>query len=172
MIILQYVSFFYSNGADTISNNGNVTFTLNQAIQLPSNVLGYISLQELTIANTNYNVNTYNNTLVFVDYASNTQTFTITPENYTVTMFLTALNAALANGANNFLGITATYSDLTNKFTFTCPYTYKLGLSANSTMNTCIGFPSGVNTPMYTTQTGTSTTVSYTHLTLPTIYSV
>ena len=48
--------FFDSNGADIISSNGNVTFTLNQAIQLPSNVLGYISLQELTIANTNYNI--------------------------------------------------------------------------------------------------------------------
>ena len=110
--------FFDSNGADTISNNGNVTFTLNQAIQLPSNVLGYISLQELTIANTNYNINTYNNTLVLVDYASNTQTFTVSPGNYTVTTFLTALNAALANGANNFLGMTATYSDITNIFTF------------------------------------------------------
>ena len=103
-----------------------------------------------------------NNTLVLVDYASNTQTFTITPGNYTVTTFLTALNNVLANGANNFLGITATDSDLTNKFTFTCPHTYTLGLSANSTMNTCIGFPSGINANTYTTQTGTSTTISTT----------
>ena len=43
--------FFDSNGADIISNNGNVTFTLTQAIQLLSNVLGYISLQELTTLN-------------------------------------------------------------------------------------------------------------------------
>jgi len=154
--------FFDSNGADTISNNGNVTFTLNQAIQLPSNVLGYISLQELTIANTNYNINTYNNTLVLVDYASNTQTFTITPGNYTVTTFLTALNAALANGANNFLGITVTYSDLTNMFTFTCPHTYTLGLNVASTMNNCVGFLNGAIANSYTTQTGTSTTISTT----------
>ena len=40
--------------------------------------------------------------------------------------------------------------------------TYTLGLNANSTMNTCIGFPSGINTPTYTTQTGTSTTISTT----------
>ena len=45
-------------------------------------------------------------------------------------------------------------------FTFTCPYTYTLGLSANSTMNTCLGFPSGINANTYTTQTGTSTTIS------------
>ena len=44
--------FLDTNGADTVTNNGNVTFTLNQAIQLPSNVIGYVSLQELTIANT------------------------------------------------------------------------------------------------------------------------
>ena len=71
---------------------------------MPTNVVGYVSLQELTIANTNYNynINTYNNNLVLVDYAGNTQTFTITPGNYTVTTFLTALNAQLANGVNNF----------------------------------------------------------------------
>ena len=38
----------------------------------------------------------------------------------------------------------------------TCPHTGTLGLSANSTMNTCIGFPSGVNANTYTTQTNTS----------------
>ena len=91
-----------------------MTFTLYQAIQLPTDFVGYVSLQELTIANTNHNIITYtsNNKLVLVDYAGNTQTFTITPGNYTVTSFLTALNAQLANGVNNFLGITATYSDL------------------------------------------------------------
>ena len=33
--------FFDSNGADTITNNGNVTFVLNQVIQLSSSVVGY-----------------------------------------------------------------------------------------------------------------------------------
>ena len=63
--------------------------------------------------NTNYNINTNNTTLELVDYAANTQKFTITPGNYTVTTFLTALSAALANSANIFLGMTVTYSDLT-----------------------------------------------------------
>ena len=45
--------FFDRNGADTVANNGNVTFMLNQAIQLPTNDIGYVPLQELTIANTN-----------------------------------------------------------------------------------------------------------------------
>ena len=68
--------FLDSSVASNISNNGNVNFNLNQKIQLPNNVVGYVSLQELTIANTNYNINTYNNTLVLVDQANNTQTFT------------------------------------------------------------------------------------------------
>ena len=101
-MLLSYCSI----NANSIINNGNVTFTLNQQIQIPNDVVGYVSLQELTIANTNYNINVYNNTLVLVDNAANTFTFTITPGNYTVTTFLTALNAKLATGANNFLGIT------------------------------------------------------------------
>ena len=116
--------FLDSSVASTINNNGNVNFLLNQQVKIPNDVIGYVSFQEVTIPNTNYNINTYNNTLVLVDYAANTQTFTITPGNYTVTTFLTALSTTLANGANNFLGITVTYSDLTNMFTFKCPHTF------------------------------------------------
>ena len=65
-------------------------------------MIGYVSLQELTIPNTNYNINKNNNKLVRVDYANNTETFTITPGNYTVTTFLTALNTAFSNSTNNF----------------------------------------------------------------------
>ena len=71
--------FLESASANSISNNGDVNFLLNQQVKIPNDVIGYVSLQELTIENTNYNINTYNNTLVLVDYASNTQTFTITP---------------------------------------------------------------------------------------------
>ena len=116
--------FFDTNGADTVTNNDNVGLSLNQPIQLPTNVEGYVSLQELTIPNTNYNINTSNNKLVLVDYAGNTQTFT------------------------------------TSKFT--CPHTYTLGLSVASTMNNCVGFLNGAIANSYTTQTGTSTTISTT----------
>ena len=52
--------FFDMNGAHAITNNSNVNFTLNKPIniQLPTNVLGNVSLQKPTIANTNYNINT------------------------------------------------------------------------------------------------------------------
>ena len=88
-----------------------------------------MSLQELTIANMNYFINWYNNTLGLVDYVGNTQFYTITPGNYTVT-FLRVLNAQLLTGTANFLNIVATYSDITNKLTLKCPFTSSWGGSA------------------------------------------
>ena len=41
--------FMNSNSADTIANRGNVTFNLKNTIHLPNNVIGYVSLSELTI---------------------------------------------------------------------------------------------------------------------------
>ena len=37
--------FLDTNGADIITNNGSVTFTVNQAIQLPSNLVSKYKLQ-------------------------------------------------------------------------------------------------------------------------------
>ena len=37
--------FLDSSVASSIANNGNVTFTLNQQIQIPNDVIGYVSLQ-------------------------------------------------------------------------------------------------------------------------------
>ena len=53
---------------------------LSFANSITNNVIGYICLQELAIATTNYNINTYNNKLVLVDEAVNTQTFTVQPD--------------------------------------------------------------------------------------------
>ena len=66
--------FLDSSVANNITNNGNVNFNVNKKIQLPNNVIAYVSLQELIIANTNYNINTYNNKLVLVDNANNIYT--------------------------------------------------------------------------------------------------
>jgi hypothetical protein len=156
--------FLDSSVASSITNNGNVTFTLNQQIQIPNDVIGYVSLQELTIANTNYNINSYNNMLILVDYFGNTQTYTITPGNYTVTTFLTALNVQLATGVNNFLGITATYSDITNKFTIVSTRARTLSISSTSTLNNCIGFPSGLVSGL-SVSSGANTYSTYTSTT-------
>ena len=105
--------FLDSSVANVINTNGDVKFIFNQQVKIPNDVIGYVSLQELTIPNTNYNINTNNNTLVLVDYANNTETFTIIPGNNTVTTFLTALNTAFSNATGNFSTLTATYNDVT-----------------------------------------------------------
>ena len=89
--------FFNSNAADTITNRGNVTFNLRSNINLPNNVIGYVSLNELTIPNTNFNINSSNNTLVLSDSSLVAETFTITPGNYTVNQLKDALNTAFYN---------------------------------------------------------------------------
>ena len=89
--------FFNSNSADNIVSRGDVTFNLTRYINLPNNVIGYVSLNELTIPNTNYNINDSNNTLVLQDYAGVSQTFPLTPGNYTVSTLMDALNTAFAS---------------------------------------------------------------------------
>ena len=55
--------FLNSNAADTIWSRGDITFNLRRTITLPSGTIGYVSLNELTIPNTNYNINSSNYTV-------------------------------------------------------------------------------------------------------------
>ena len=45
--------FMNSNAADQITNRGDVTFNLRHNINLPHGTIGYVSLNELSIPNTN-----------------------------------------------------------------------------------------------------------------------
>ena len=56
--------FLNSNSADIVRSRGDITFNLQRNINLPNGTIGYVSLNELTIPNTNYNINSSNNTLV------------------------------------------------------------------------------------------------------------
>ena len=66
------------------------------------------------------------------------QTFASTPRNYTV--IKTALNAAFAAGTGNFQNVTVTYSDITNKYTFTTDASSinMLAILATSTINSVL----------------------------------
>ena len=57
--------FLNSNAADIAQSHGNITFDLRRSITLPNGTIGYVSLNELTVPNTNYNMNGSNNTLDF-----------------------------------------------------------------------------------------------------------
>ena len=46
--------FLNSAAADTAKNRGDLLFNLRRNITLPSGTTGYVSLNELTIPNTNY----------------------------------------------------------------------------------------------------------------------
>ena len=89
--------FMNSNAADQITNRGDVTFNLRRNINLPHGTSGYVSLNELSIPNTNYNINTSNNSLVLMDSSGTSETITIDPGNYTVTTLKDALNENFAN---------------------------------------------------------------------------
>ena len=141
--------FFNSNAADTITNRGNVTFNLRRNINLPNNVIGYVSLNELTIPNTNFNINSTNNTLVLLDVGLIEETFTITPGNYTVSQLKDALNTAFSNADTaSYQGITVSYNNIINKYTFTDTDTesHFIQIQETSTMNSVLGFENGTIT--------------------------
>ena len=69
--------FINSNSADTIYDRGNIVFNVRKSIILNSNTIGYVSLNELTIPNTNYNIKSSNNTLVLLDSSLVSQTLTV-----------------------------------------------------------------------------------------------
>ena len=96
--------FLNSNAADIISSRGDITFNLRRDISLPSGTIGYVSLNELTVPNTNYNINTSNNKLVLLD-----------------TTLMASLNALFNPLALIDQTVTISYDDITNKYTFTHP---------------------------------------------------
>ena len=142
--------FLNSNSADIIQSRGDIPFNLRRNISLPSGVIGYVSLNELTIPNTNYNIDSTNNKLNLQVIKNNTnvitQNFTITPGNYTVTQFKDALNAAFDDVSVDvtFNSITVDYNDKTNCFLFTSTASCIVVILPDSTMNSVIGFEYGL----------------------------
>ena len=53
-----------SNTADVIRSRGDITYNLKRTFNLPPETIGYVVLRELTTPNTNYKINSSNNTLV------------------------------------------------------------------------------------------------------------
>jgi hypothetical protein len=53
-------------GVYSYINFGNMAFVMEQPIKIPNNVIGYVSLREMTFLNSKYNINDTNNTLVTI----------------------------------------------------------------------------------------------------------
>ena len=118
--------FLNSNAADIILSRGDITFDLRRNITLPHGTIGYVSLNELTIPNTNYNINSSNNTLVLRGIKNDTavvdEIFEIDKGIYTVTQLKEALNTKFASSTNDVFNngnTTVDFDDKTSKFTFT-----------------------------------------------------
>ena len=137
--------FLNSNTADIINNRGDVIFNLNRTISLPNGVIGYISLNELTIPNTNYNITSDNNTLVLIDDSEASYTVQIDPGNYTVNDLMNAINADLATNQDEYNHVVVSYNDITSKYTFTHNNSMFMTIDSTSTMLNALGFESALD---------------------------
>ena len=90
--------FLDSENATSSLHRGDAMFCLNQPINLPNNVVCYVSLNEMLIANMEYCVSSTNNLLYFQDTTLSGDApyvATVPVGNYTATSLATALTAAL-----------------------------------------------------------------------------
>jgi hypothetical protein len=105
----------FLNSDDTNSTkigNADIEWDLRDYISVPPSHHIILSLDTISIPLSYYNINSTNNTLDYTDPNSVLQSLTITAGNYTVTTLVTFFNA-------NLVDITASYSYVTNKLTFT-----------------------------------------------------
>ena len=138
--------FLNSNAADNVQSRGDVTFNLRKNICLPSGTIGYVSLNELTIPNTNYNINSSNNKLIITDIDGVTLEHSVDEGNYTVSQLRDNLYTAFQSSvAATFKSINLSYDDITNKFTFSSSTSGAFHITSGSTINSVLGFESDIN---------------------------
>ena len=89
--------FLDSENATNSLSRGDCMFCLNQPISLPNNVVCYVALNEMVIANMELNISSTNNLLYFQDITltnGDVYVVTIPVGNYTATLLASALTAA------------------------------------------------------------------------------
>lgn len=102
--------FISSKAADIYKSRGQLSYIFQQPIHVPLDVYIYLTLSELTIPNSLYNVNSGNNTISFLIGITLTS-YTIPVGNYTVSTLLPVLNSLMS-------GVyTVTYDSITCTFT-------------------------------------------------------
>lgn len=138
--------FLSSDAADMKVDNGNMRFNFRQDISVTNDTDIYVSLDQFTVANTEYNVNKFNQNIYLVQGAvqNNVQTpvnvsLTLVEGNYTVRSLLTHIQALIAADTVASPIFAVSFNDSTNKFTFSSTnmaYKFKLyGGGRNSTTN-------------------------------------
>jgi hypothetical protein len=116
--------FLNSYCADYKRTTGDMIFNLRQDISVDQNTEIYMSLREMTVANSEYNITNYNNTL-YIHLDGQDYSFDIEPGNYTVTTLINTLNAKFENFTDNTHAQIKVLKDfnvsihpITNQFTF------------------------------------------------------
>jgi hypothetical protein len=91
-------------------------FNLRQDITVDQGTDIYMSLREMTVANSEYNITDKNNS-IYIGYGGVVHDFDILPGHYTVTTLMAAINAKfqVTAGLNNF---SIRLNQITNQFTF------------------------------------------------------
>ena len=125
--------FLSSKACDISVNRGYVIFIFRQAIHVPKETQVYLTLAEMTIPNSIYNVNNSNNTIsILMNNVS--YNYTITPSNYTPSILITQLNSIMSVN-----GFTCSYNSNTSKITI-INSTYNFTIFSNSSAFGVLGF--------------------------------
>ena len=79
--------FLSSKACDISVNRGDVTFIFRQAIHVPKETQVYLTLAEMTLPNSIYNINNSNNNISIL-MNNIYYTYTINPSNYTPSILI------------------------------------------------------------------------------------
>ena len=106
-----------SESANIITNRGDCIFQLNNTISLPDDVVCYVQLNEMVMPNTDYNIDSNNNILDFVDTEGQKYNISVPVGNYNANTLCTALNS-LFSSQTSASYIACFYISSTNTFDF------------------------------------------------------
>jgi len=118
------------------------------------NRVSQVDLVSLEMPNTIYNVDYWNNTLVYTTNAI-TYSVTVPPGAYTAGGFLTALATLMNTASGSTFTISTSGTNFLVTFTNSVPFVLNFSNISN-TMGYILGFPIGVDTTSGTSVTGTS----------------
>ncbi|CAM9744643.1 unnamed protein product [Heterosigma akashiwo] len=108
--------FLNSEHADVTNSKGDCIFYLNRAISVPKDVDVHVGVVSFDVPNTEYTINSSNNTIVVNLNEAGNNTRTIPNGTYTTNSLVNALDDAAVLGADS---IVSSYDSTTSKFSFT-----------------------------------------------------
>lgn len=125
-----------SSSYDIFFSNGDLQFNLIQPIYIPKNYYATVCLSEFTMAITQTNINTSNNSLKFARGANNF-IVQVPSGTYTIDSLLSYFNSEPQLASYS---ISATFNEITNLISFVSNAEFRIVVGDHSTMLSIIGF--------------------------------